>query len=137
MVFFTPPPRPKKGEAPAAYDFDVNLVARGHPPTEPFAVKWADGHFERLDSGPRFTMRSSKKRGTYDGSLVDQMGRILQSLPPMNKAAAVEWLRIQAKNSHEEASSAWDALRQKNRGVVVYDEKTKLWQGTEYGVIEQ
>ena len=137
MVFFTPPPRPKKGEQPSAYDFDVNLVARGHPPTEPFTVKWSDGHFERLDSGPRFTIRSAKKRGTYDGSLVDLMGKMLQSLPPMSKAAAVEWLRINANTGHEEASSAWDALRQKNRGVVVYDEKTKLWQGTEYGVIEQ
>ena len=137
MVFFTPPQRPKKGEAPASHDFDVNLVARGHPPTEPFTVKWAEGHFERLDSGPRFTMRSAKKRGTYDGSLVDQMGKMLQSLPPMSKAAAVEWLRINASTSHEEASSSWDALRQKNRGVVLYDEKTKLWQGTAYGIIEQ
>jgi hypothetical protein len=95
------------------------------------------GHFERMNYKVQFPLKSAKKRGTYDGSMVDGTGKILQSLPPMSKAAAVEWLRIQAKNSHEEASSAWDALRQKNRGVVVYDERTKLWQGTGYGVTEQ
>ena len=137
MVFFTPPPRPKKGEAPAAYDFDVNLVARGHPPTEPFAVKWNVGHFERMNYKVQFPLKSAKKRGTYDGSIVDGTGKILQSLPPMSKLAAIEWLKNKAEISYEHAVTAWDALRQNNRGIIVYNDQTKMWQGTGYGVIEQ
>ena len=137
MVFFTPPARPKKGEAPAAYDFDVNLVARGHPPTEPFAVKWNVGHFERMNYKVQFALKSAKKRGTYDGSIVDGTGKILQSLPPMSKLAAIEWLKNKAEISYEHAVTAWDALRQNNRGIIVYNDQTKMWQGTGYGVIEQ
>jgi RecA-family ATPase len=137
MVFFTPPPRPKKGEAPAAYDFDVNLVARGHPPTDPFAVKWNVGHFERMNYKVQFALKSAKKRGTYDGSIVDGTGKILQSLPPMSKLAAIEWLKNKAEISYEHAVTAWDALRQTNRGIIVYNDQTKMWQGTGYGVIEQ
>jgi RecA-family ATPase len=137
MVFFTPPPRPKKGEQPSAYDFDVNLVARGHPPTDPFAVKWNVGHFERMNYKVQFPLKSAKKRGTYDGSMVDGTGRILHSLPPMSKGAAIEWLKNQAGIPYEHAVSAWDTLRQLNRGVVVYNAETKMWQGTEYGVTEQ
>jgi RecA-family ATPase len=137
MVFFTPPPRPKKGEQPSAYDFDVNLVARGHPPTDPFAVKWNVGHFERMNYKVQFPLKSAKKRGTYDGSLVEGTGKILQSLPPMSKLAAIEWLKNQAGIPYENAVTAWDALRQANRGIVVYNDQTKLWQGTGYGVVEQ
>ena len=137
MVFFTPPPRPKKGEAPAAYDFDVNLVARGHPPTDPFAVKWNVGHFERMNYKVQFPLKSAKKRGTYDGSMVDGTGKILQSLPPMSKLAAIEWLKNEAQIPYEHAVTAWDALRQNNRGIIVYNDQTKMWQGTGYGVIEQ
>ena len=137
MVFFTPPARPKKGEAPAAYDFDVNLVARGHPPTEPFAVKWNVGHFERMNYKVQFPLKSAKKRGTYDGSIVDGTGKILQSLPPMSKLAAIEWLKNEAGIPYENAVTAWDALRQNNRGIIVYNDQTKMWQGTGYGVIEQ
>lgn len=137
MVFFTPPPRPRKGEQPSAYDFDVNLVARGHPPTEPFAVKWNVGHFERMNYKVQFPLKSAKKRGTYDGSIVDGTGKILQSLPPMSKLAAIEWLKNKAEISYEHAVTAWDALRQNNRGIIVYNDQTKMWQGTGYGVIEQ
>jgi RecA-family ATPase len=137
MVFFTPPTKPKKGEAPASHDFDVNLVARGHPPTDPFAVKWNVGHFERMNYKVQFPLKSAKKRGTYDGSIVDGTGKILQSLPPMSKLAAIEWLKNKAEISYEHAVTAWDALRQTNRGIIVYNDQTKLWQGTEYGVIEQ
>lgn len=137
MVFFTPPARPKKGEAPASHDFDVNLVARGHPPTEPFAVKWNVGHFERINYKVQFPLKSAKKRGTYDGSMVDGTGKILQSLPPMSKLAAIEWLKNEAQIPYEHAVTAWDALRQNNRGIIVYNDQTKMWQGTGYGVIEQ
>ena len=134
MVFFTPPPRPKKGEQPSAYDFDVNLVARGHPPTDPFAVKWSVGHFERMNYKVQFPLKSAKKRGTYDGSMVEGTGKILQNLPPMSKLAAIEWLKNEAEIPYENAVTVWDALRQTNRGIVVYNDQTKLWQGTGYGV---
>ena len=137
MVFFTPPARPKKGESPASHDFDVNLVARGHPPIDPFAVKWNVGHFERMNYKVQFPLKSAKKRGTYDGSMVDGTGKILQSLPPMSKLAAIEWLKNEAQIPYEHAVTAWDALRQNNRGIIVYNDQTKMWQGTAYGMIEQ
>ena len=130
MVFFTPPARPKKGEAPAAYDFDVNLVARGHPPTEPFAVKWMSGHFERQGSASPFKIKRNDLALSQSNSLVPAAALILREMPALSEPAALEYVKTALDVSFEAAQKIWAEASKPHHNGVVLDPDSGMWMGT-------
>ena len=131
MAFFTPPPKPKKDEQKPNYDFQVDLITRGHPPIEPLHVAWTRGHFATTSPLRYNPKKSDTPPQPRDGSWADAVGAILRHMPPLTKAAAVEWLKGQAELSFEDAQKAWEALRQTGKRYVKYDQSTELWYGVE------
>jgi RecA-family ATPase len=129
MVFFTPPARPKKGEAPAAYDFDVNLVARGHPPTEPFAVKWNVGHFERQGSASPFKIKRNDHALSQSNSLVPAAALILREMPALSEPAALEYVKATLEMSFEDAQKIWAEVKKPHHGSVILDPDSGMWMG--------
>ena len=129
MVFFTPPPRPKKGEAPASHDFDVNLVARGHPPTDPFAVKWMSGHFERQGSASPFKIKRNDLALSQSNSLVPAAALILREMPALSEAAALEYVKAALDVSFEAAQKIWAEASKPHHGGVVLDPDSGMWMG--------
>lgn len=127
MAFFTPPAKPKKGEAPAGFDFEIHLIARGHKPLPPFKVALRGAHFERVGAA-RFAIQRQAPT-TRAGSLGDALGAILMQMPAMTKPAALEWMREQTGYSYEEAVNAWRVVSLPRRGFVKFDESLGLWIG--------
>jgi RecA-family ATPase len=130
MVFFTPPPRPKKGEAPAAYDFDVNLVARGHPPTEPFAVKWNVGHFQRQGTAALYKLKRNDHALSQSNSLVPAAALILREMPALSEPAALEYVKTALDVSFEAAQKIWAEASKPHHGGVILDPDSGMWMGT-------
>ena len=129
MVFFTPPARPKKGEASASHDFDVNLVARGHPPTEPFAVKWMNGHFERQGSASPFKIKRNDHALSQSNSLVPGAALILREMPALSEAAALEYVKATLDMSFEAAQKIWAEVKKPLHGSVILDPDSGMWMG--------
>lgn len=129
MVFFTPPARPKKGEAPASHDFDVNLVARGHPPTEPFMVKWMSGHFERQGSASPFKIKRNDHALSQSNSLVPAAALILREMPALSEAAALEYVKATLEMSFEDAQKIWAEVKKPHHGSVILDPDSGMWMG--------
>jgi hypothetical protein len=130
MVFFTPPPRPKKGEQPSAYDFDVNLVARGHPPTDPFAVKWNVGHFERQGKAALYKLKRNDHALSQSQSLVPSAVLIIREMPSLSKAAALEYVKSTLDVSFEAAQKIWAEASKPHHNGVVLDPDSGMWMGT-------
>ena len=130
MVFFTPPPRPKKGEAPASHDFDVNLVARGHPPTEPFAVKWNVGHFQRQGTAALYKLKRNDHALSQSNSLVTGAALILREMPALSEAAALEYVKAALDVSFEAAQKIWAEASKPHHGGVILDPDSGMWMGT-------
>jgi RecA-family ATPase len=130
MVFFTPPPRPKKGEAPAAYDFDVNLVARGHPPTEPFAVKWNVGHFQRQGTAALYKLKRNDHALSQSNSLVTAAALILREMPSLSEPAALEYVKAALDITFEAAQKIWAEVKKPHHGGVILDPDSGMWMGT-------
>jgi RecA-family ATPase len=129
MVFFTPPARPKKGEAPAAYDFDVNLVARGHPPTEPFAVKWNVGHFQRQGTAALYKLKRNDHALSQSNSLVTGAALILREMPALSEPAALEYVKATLEMSFEAAQKIWAEVKKPHHGSVILDPDSGMWMG--------
>ena len=129
MVFFTPPARPKKGEAPASHDFDVNLVARGHPPTEPFAVKWMNGHFERQGSASPFKIKRNDLALSQSNSLVTAAALILRQMPALSEPAALEYVKTALDITFEAAQKIWAEVKKPHHGSVILDPDSGMWMG--------
>ena len=128
MVFFTPPPRPKKGEPILEWDFEINCVARGHAPIDAFTVKWQEGHFIR--HGTMFTMKSSQA-GPLDPieRRLKIVGKLMLRMPALSEAASVEWLRDKANISFDEAHQCWETLHFPHQQKVKRNPETGLWIG--------
>jgi RecA-family ATPase len=129
MVFFTPPPRPKKGEAPSAYDFDVNLVARGHPPTDPFAVKWNVGHFERQGTGALYKLKRNDLALSKSPSLASAAILILREMPLLSEPAVMEYMKSTLDVSFDEVKKIWAEVKKPHHGSVVLNPDSGMWMG--------
>lgn len=129
MVFFTPPPRPKKGEAPASHDFDVNLVARGHPPTEPFAVKWNVGHFQRQGTAALYKIKRNDHALSQSPSLATGAALILREMPLLSERAVLEYMKSTLGISFDEAEKLWVEVKKPHHGGVVLDPESGMWMG--------
>ena len=129
MVFFTPPPRPKKGEAPASHDFDVNLVARGHPPTDPFAVKWNVGHFQRQGTAALYKIKRNDLALSQSPSLATGAALILREMPLLSERAVLEYMKSTLGISFDEAEKLWVEVKKPHHGGVVLDPESGMWMG--------
>jgi RecA-family ATPase len=130
MVYFTPPLRPKKGEAPAAYDFDVELVARGHPKTDPFAVKWNVGHFERQGKAALYKLKRNDHALSKSPSLASGAALILREMPLLSEPAVLEYMKSTLGLSFDEVKKIWAEVKKPHHGGVILDPDSGMWIGT-------
>lgn len=129
-----------------AESFTVSPILRDLPPQGEFVIRWNGHRFERIEADPkaiegREQQRSKDKPKREHAFIPGSYREMFSKMPPLRHNKDPEESEVLAHISSEleaaskdpkKAQSVFDNIRQPKRQILLYNPKTRCWQGCLY-----